>query len=269
MKLVQDVRIFLHEMIQNRAVFKSLVINDFKQRYLGSYLGILWAFIQPTIMVLIFWFVFQIGFKAQPVGDVPFLLWLIAGIFPWFYFAESISSATNAILENSYLIKKVVFKVELLPMIKILSALMVHLFFIIFMYILFMIYGYHFEWYWLQIFYYLIAMIVFILGISYVTSAVVIFFKDVGQLVAMVLQFWFWSVPIFWTMNMIPVKYHWFLKLNPMFYIIEGYRDSMINHIWFWEKPLQTLYFWTVAIGMLWIGFSTFRRLKPHFADVL
>ena len=269
MKLFQNIYFFIKDILQYRAIFKTLIINDFKQRYLGSYLGILWAFIQPTIMVLIFWFVFQVGFKTKPVGDIPFLLWLIAGIFPWFYFAESISSATNSVVESSYLVKKVVFKVAFLPIIKILSALMVHLFFVLFMYLLFLLYGYSFELYWLQVFYYLCAMLVFILGISYITSAVVIFFRDMGQFVTMVLQFWFWAIPIFWTMSMIPLQYQWIVKLNPLFYIVEGYRDSMINHIWFWEKPILTLYFWVVALGMLALGFSTFRKLKPHFADVL
>jgi len=194
---------------------------------------------------------------------------LVAGMFPWFFFAEALSNATNAILENAYLVKKVVFKVAFLPIIKIISALLVHIFFIGVLYILFLLYGYSFSLYWLQIFYYLFATIVLVLGISYFTSSVVIFFRDMGQLVAMLLQFGFWMTPIFWSINIIPEKYQWLLKLNPLFYIVEGYRDSMIHEVWFWEKPLLTLYFWTVAIGMLWIGFSTFKRLKPHFADVL
>ena len=253
----------------NFRLLLSLTKNDFRQKYLGSYLGIAWAFIQPTITVLIFWFVFQVGFKSKPVGDTPFILWLIAGMFPWFFFSDAISNATNAILENSYLVKKIVFRVGFLPLIKIFSALIVHLFFIVFMFVLFMIYGYSFDIYWLQIFYYLGAMIVLILGISYVTSSVVVFFKDMGQLVTMLLQFGFWMTPIFWSIDMIPSKYHWLIKLNPLVYIIEGYRDSMINHIWFWQKPMMGLYFWVVAIFMLWLGWSTFKKLKPHFADVL
>ncbi len=253
----------------NIALLVSLTKNDFRQKYLGSYLGIAWAFIQPLITVLIFWFVFQVGFKSQPVNDVPFILWLIAGMFPWFFFADAISSGTNAVVENSYLVKKIVFKVSYLPLIKIFSALIVHLFFILFMYGLFMVYGYSFDLHWLQVFYYLGAMIVLILGISYVTSAVVIFFKDMGQLVAILLQFGFWMTPIFWAIGMIPDRFHWLLKLNPLVYIIEGYRDSMINHIWFWEKPMMGLYFWVVATIMIVVGFSTFRKLKPHFADVL
>ncbi len=253
----------------NFRLLYSLTKNDFRQKYLGSYLGIAWAFIQPVITVLIFWFVFQVGFKAQPINDVPFILWLIAGMFPWFFFADAIGNATNAVTENAYLVKKIVFKVSFLPLIKIFSALVVHLFFIVFMYILYMVYGYSFDLHWLQAFYYLGAMMVLILGISYVTSAIVIFFKDVGQLVAMLLQFGFWLTPIFWFIGTVPEKYHFWIKLNPLVYIIEGYRDSMINHIWFWEKPLMGLYFWVVALIMIAVGFSTFRKLKPHFADVL
>jgi lipopolysaccharide transport system permease protein/teichoic acid transport system permease protein len=253
----------------NLRLLYSLTKNDFKQKYLGSYLGIAWAFIQPLITVLIFWFVFQVGFKSQPVNDVPFILWLIAGMFPWFFFADAVSNATNAVVENSYLVKKIVFKVAFLPLIKIFSALIVHLFFILFMYALFMVYGYSFDIHWLQAFYYLGAMVVLILGLSYITSAVVIFFKDIGQIVAMFLQFGFWMTPIFWNIGMIPDRFHWLLKLNPLMYIIEGYRDSMINHVWFWEKPMMGLYFWVVALGLLALGFSTFRKLKPHFADVL
>jgi lipopolysaccharide transport system permease protein/teichoic acid transport system permease protein len=203
------------------------------------------------------------------VNDVPFILWLIAGMFPWFFFSDALSNATNAVMENSYLVKKIVFKVSFLPIIKILSALIVHLFFVFFMYGLFMVYGYVFDLHWLQVFYYLGAMIVLILGISYITSSVVVFFRDMGQLVAMLLQFGFWMTPIFWSIGMVPAKYQWLIKLNPLYYIVEGYRDSMIHHVWFWEKPMLTLYFWIVALGMLVLGFSTFKRLKPHFADVL
>jgi len=269
LKLPQDIYSFMKDILHNRTIFKSLIINDFRQRYLGSYLGILWAFIQPTITVLIFWFVFQVGFKSKPVSNVPFILWLIAGMFPWFFFAEAVSNATNAFLEYSYLVKKIVFRIELLPLMKILSALLVHLFFIIFMYLLFLVYGFSPSLYWLQVFYYLFAMIVLILGVSYITSSVVVFFRDVGQLVAMLLQFAFWVTPIFWSIDIIPAKYHLILKLNPLVYIIEGYRDSMIHHIWFWEHPIMTLYFWSVAFGMLALGFTTFKKLKPHFADVL
>ena len=260
---------FLRSIIGNRRLLWSLTKNDFRQKYVGNFLGILWAFIQPTATILIFWFVFQVGFKSQPVDNFPFILWLIAGILPWFFFAEGLANGTNSILSNSYLVKKVVFRVSLLPIIPLLSALIVHLFFVFFMFAMFLYYGYHPTIYWLQIFYYLFATFVLLLGLSWITSSVVVFFKDMGQIVAMLIQFGFWLTPIFWAMKMVPEKYHWLIKLNPMVYIIEGYRNSMIYHRWFWEEMGMTLYFWLVTGVIFVLGAYTFKKLRPHFSDVL
>ena len=134
---------------------------------------------------------------------------------------------------------------------------------------MFMYYGYMPNIYWLQIVYYLLATFILLLGLSWITSSVIVFFKDIGQLVAMVLQFGFWLTPIFWNITNIPEKYHWIIKLNPLVYIIEGYRNSMIYHKWFWEDMHMTVYFWIVTIIIFVIGGLTFKKLRPHFADVL
>ncbi len=260
---------FLRDVIQNRRLLSDLVKNDFKTRYLNNYLGVLWVFIQPTITILIFWFVFQVGFKSAPVQDTPFVLWLVAGMIPWFFFSEALGSATNAILDNSFLVKKIVFRVSLLPIVKIVSALIVHIFFICFMFGMFLYYGYMPSIYWLQIGYYLLASIILLLGISWITSSVVVFFRDLGQLVSMVIQFGFWLTPIFWMLTMIPETYRWVFKLNPAYYITQGYRDALIDHVWFWNKPMEALQFWTVTVIIFALGAIVFRKLRPHFADVL
>jgi len=260
---------FLRSIISNRKLLISLVKNDFKQKYIGNFLGFFWAFIQPMATILIFWFVFQVGFKSQPVDNFPFILWLVTGMFPWFYFADALSNATNSVIANSYLVKKIVFRVSLLPVIPLFSALIIHLFFIFFMFAMFIYYGHMPTIYWLQIFYYLFALTVLLLGLSWLTSSVVVFFRDVGQLVTMLIQFGFWLTPIFWSIKTIPQQYHWIINLNPIAYIIEGYRDSMIYHHWFWEDLPMTLYFWAVTITLFILGGLTFKRLRPHFADVL
>ena len=112
-------------------------------------------------------------------------------------------------------------------------------------------------------------MLVLLTGLSWLFSALIIFLRDVGQLVAMALQFLFWGTPIFWSVKLLPAKYQPIIKLNPVVYIVEGYRDSLINRVWFWDHWLQTLYFWGIAGAMLVIGAVVFRRLRPHFADVL
>ncbi len=250
-------------------LFTSLVKNDFKQEFLGSFLGIAWAFIQPTFTILIFWFVFQVGFKAQPVGDYPFILWLIAGMIPWFFFSEGLGKATNSIVSKSYLVKKIVFNISLLPVIKITSAFIIHLFFIFFMIGMFWIYGYAPDIYYFQIVYYLIVTIFLIYAISLITSSLAVFTKDVSQFVSMTLQFGFWLTPIFWNLQMVPQKYHFIIQLNPLVYIIEGYRDIFINKTWFWEDVNMTIYFWACAIIFYIIGKIVFKKLRPFFADVL
>lgn len=242
---------------------------DFRQKYLGSYLGIIWAFIQPAVTIAIFWFVFQVGFKVQPVDGVPFLLWLIAGILPWFFFADSIVNATVSIVNNAYLVNKIVFKVEVLPLIKIFSALVIHLFFVMVMFLLFSVYDFSFSLYWLQVIYYLFCMLVLLVGLSWITSSIVVFMKDVQQLVTMFIQFGFWMTPIFWSIDILPEDYQQYIKLNPVYYIVEGYRDSLLNEVFFWEKMDYTIYFWVVTIALFVIGAIGFKRLRPHFADVL
>jgi lipopolysaccharide transport system permease protein/teichoic acid transport system permease protein len=260
---------FLKAIIKNRSLLLSLTKNDLKQKYLGNFLGVAWALIQPTATIIIFWFVFQVGFKSKPVDNFPFILWLVAGMFPWFYFAEGLSNGTNSIMANSFLVKKVVFRVSLLPVVSLLSALGIHIFFIFFMFAMFIYYGYMPELYWLQLGYYLFALSILLLGVSWITSSVVVFFKDMGQLVAIIIQFGFWLTPIFWNIKIIPEKYHWLIELNPIVYIIEGYRNSMIYHKWFWEDMSMTLYFWAVTLVIFILGGLTFKKLRPHFSDVL
>lgn len=182
---------FINSIWQNKGLLWNLTKKDLKQRYVGSYLGILWAFIQPAITVCIFWFVFQVGFKSMPVDNFPFILWLICGMFPWFFFNDALMAATNSIYSNSYLVKKVVFRVSLLPMIQILSALLINGFFVGVLFVMFACYGYWPSIYNLQVFYYLFGCICLVFGLSLITSSLMIFMKDIGQLVAMCIQFGF------------------------------------------------------------------------------
>lgn len=261
---------FLAELLSKRNLIVELTKRDFRSKYLGSYLGMLWAFVHPTIYILILWFVFQVGFKSPPIDNFPYALWMMTGLVPWFFFSESLSSTTNSVLEGSYLVKKVAFSIGILPLVKILSSLVIHLFFIMVIFLIFAAYGYMPTIYTLQIFYYLFAMVVLLLGISWLTSSLVIFLKDVGQIVGMVLQFMFWLTPLVWSPKILPPSMHSVLKLNPFYYIVQGYREAFVYKVWVWESHhMWTLYFWGVTSAVFVLGAVVFRKLRPHFADVL
>ena len=259
------------ELYQNRKLVLSLAKNDFKTKYAGSYLGIVWAFIQPSVTILVYWFVFSVGLKAGTVSDYPFVLYLVSGIVPWFFFQDALNGGTNALIEYNYLVKKVVFKISILPIVKIISALFVHVFFVAFALILCACYGYTPSLYTLQIIYYSVCTFLFVLGLVYATSAIVIFFRDLTQIISIFLQVGVWLTPIMWDINMLS-SHPWLIKLfklNPMYYVVTGYRDSMLGHIGIWNHASWTIYFWVVTILLFGLGSVIFKRLKPHFADVL
>lgn len=257
------------ELYRNRRLILKLAKNDFKTRFAGSYLGIVWAFIQPIVTVVVYWFVFQVGLRSGNVGDFPFVLWLVAGLVPWFFFSEALSSGTNALIEYNYLVKKVVFKISILPIIKVISALFVHAFFLGFTLILFACYGYYPDLYTLQVLYFTFCMFILVLGLSYATCAIVIFFRDLTQIISIILQIGVWMTPIMWNIEILPEKFRWIFKLNPMYYIVDGYRNALIYKQWFWNDFYSTMYFWLFAAAAFGFGALMFKRLKVHFADVL
>jgi teichoic acid transport system permease protein len=264
------------ELYRDRKLIGRLSYNDFKTRFSGSFFGMFWAFVQPVVMILVFWFVFGhalgAGREAFAEGvEVPFVLFLVSGLVPWFFFSESLTGGTNALLGYSYLVKKVVFKISILPIVKVFSSLFVHVFFVGVILLLFLVMGYFPGWYALQVIYYSLGLFLLVLALSYLTCSVVVFFKDLKEVINIGLMVGIWMTPILWnleTMTTNPTIIFLF-NLNPVYYVISGYRNSLISQVGFWERPLLSLYFWGFVIVMGVIGMLTFKRLKVHFADVL
>lgn len=259
----------LRELYANRRMILDLSKNDFRNKFSGSYLGVFWAFVQPIVVVTIYWFVFSVGFKSLPIDDFPYLLWLISGICPWFFFNDALNAGTTSLYDYSYIVKKVVFKISILPMVKIISCAFVHIFFIGLVTIVFCLHGEYPTWYILQAFYYSFCTIALSLGITYLTSSLAVFFKDLAQIVNIFLQFGMWMTPIMYSETTFGPKVQSIFKLNPMYYVVNGYRDSFISHVGFWEHGKLTIYFWCVTLIIFVAGILMYKKLRPHFADVL
>lgn len=270
-------RIFIipKELFQSRELIWKLAKNDFKKRYAGSYLGFLWALIQPVVTVLMYWIVFDRVFqtRSQMVAsgvDVPYVLYLTAGLVPWFYFSEALTNGTSALLEYSYLVKKVVFNISILPIIKLIAATFIHIFFVVVLLVVAVCYGYYPSIYTIQIVYYSFCLFVLVLAMSYCTCAIVVFFRDLAQIINIVLQVGMWATPILWNIKMITDdKLITLFKLNPLVYIVNGYRSAIYEQEWFFEHFYSSTYFWIFTVTLFCIGSLIFKRLKVHFADVL
>ena len=161
----------------------------------------------------------------------------------------------------------------MLPVVKIISAMFVHAFFVLFTIILYAAYGKFPDFYYLQIIYYSVCVFILVLGLSYATSAIVIFFRDLTQIINIVLQVGVWLTPIMWIVEASPLMGHpvimKILKLNPMYYIVSGYRDTFLMKTWFFQHAGWTAYFWIFTILCFLFGSWVFKRLRIHFADVL
>ena len=256
-------------LIEDMSQLFALSLSDFKSRFSGSYLGIFWGIIQPLSTVLLFWFVFQVGFKSAPIENVPFILWLVAGMIPWNFFYDAWMGGTNSFTNYSYLVKKVVFDIDILPLVRVLASFLLNIIFNIIVIIIYLLYDYNPGFHVIDMAYYSICLFGYALSLSYISATLNVFIKDISQFLGIVLQFMMWMTPMMWSYTMIPEKYSWFYKLNPLHYIINGYRESLIDGIWFFEKPKGMLFFWLLTCVLFISGKYLMNKLKPHFADVL
>lgn len=260
------------EIIKNRKMIFDLAKSDFKKRFAGSFFGVVWMFVQPLATVLVYTLIFQVGFKSvPPIPNIPYVVWLITGLVPWFYFQDTLIQNTNCLYEYNYLVKKVVFNVELLPVIKMISCMFAHICFIFIMFLVLIIAKVPITINYIFIIYYSMMLSILTLGLSYFTSAINVFFKDMSQIVNILLQFGIWMCPIMFDESLFANRAPFvlkLLKLNPFYYIVKGYRYSLIGAE-FNSFPKLTVYYIVVMTIVFYFGYKLFKGLKKHFADVL
>ncbi|WP_035272935.1 ABC transporter permease [Desulfogranum japonicum] len=268
--LLRTIASVIVHMSKEKELLVTLIINDFRKQYLGSYLGLSWAFLQPLVFILVIWTVFEHGFKVKPVSDeLPFFVWLVCGMVPWFFFSNSLAMGVDAITSNSFLVKKVSFRVGILPVVVICSEMIIHLGLILCVMVILMLYGLYPTLYWLQFIYYLGCQFLLLIGLTLLFSALRVFIKDMSNIISVMLQIGFWCTPIFWNSEMLSPKHQIFIKINPLYYIINGYRETFTGEVWFWHHYKLAVFFFCISFFFIIIGSLFFKRLRPHFGDVL
>ena len=251
------------------AVVFTFAVEDFRNKYAGSLAGALWAFVNPLMTIVIYWFIFQVGFKSAPVQDYPFVLWLISGLLPWFLISDALPGATSCLGQYSFLVKKIAFDVKLLPMIKIASSMIVHVFLILITLVIFALCGHAPDLFTLQLIPYILYTCLLLIGVGYIGAALYAFFKDILQIVSLALQVLFWLTPIVWNHEIMPDSIQNILILNPVYYAVAGYRNALIYKEGFFRTGPMLYYYWGLAVALALLGWFIYRRMEEHFADVL
>lgn len=256
------------ELWQNRKIVYAMGKTEFRNEYVGSALGIVWGVLKPFMMVV----VYAIVFGGNLNSGIPFLAWLVPGLFFWTFLSDSLVAGTGAIRNSGHLVKKVVFPISILPSVKIFSNLLNHLIFMAFAIIIIIFLGQPLYIQSIQIVYYLFAGIVFTIGITRLLSAMAVMSVDIVHFIMTIMQLLFWASPVIWG-TMAPrngiEKLMMVLRLNPYFYLLEGYRDSLFSHKWFFQDPYAMLYFWGVTLVIYLLGSYYYQKNREEFADVL
>ena len=272
---MQSFLVLTKEIIQyflnNRALIVSLTSREILGRYQGSIVGIMWAFINPLFMLLIYTFIFSVVFKARWTAGsdskTEFALVLFAGLIVFNIFAECITRSPGIITSNVNYVKKVVFPIEILPLVLLATALfhaLVSLFIWLLVYIV--LYGLpHVTVLLLPAI--LLPLLLFIVGVSWFLSALGVYLRDLNQFVGMLVTVIMFLSPIFYPISALPEKYQMYLKFNPIAPVIEQVRDVL-----FWGKcPDITVYFGGLLISATCavLGLIFFQKTRAGFADVL
>lgn len=261
---------FIKSVIKNRKLVWQLGKNDFKNRFANTSLGAIWGFLQPFIFMLTYAIVFQYILKTGSSGEYPYAVWFFPGMAMWQWINDSIMSASGSIRAYSFLVKKVVFPVDVIPMISIIASSFVGVFLLIIATGLCIIYGYMPNI--LLLIYAIIAGYCFITAFTRFTSAITTVVPDFANLLGIAMQLFFWFTPVIWNLSML-AEHQTILKIMqcmPFTYLVTTFRQVFINEsIVFAGHGIYTLVFWLITVIMFIWGNSVFKRTKKDFADVL
>lgn len=258
----------LGRLVRYRGLIQSLVVRELKARYRGSVLGFFWSFINPLLLLLVYWFVFSVVLPGiRPVDIQPYALFMFCGLLPWTWFSSSILEASGVLIAGGNLIKKVLFPAEVLPFVTV-FANMIHFFLglpiIAGALVYFDVPIHPLELLWLPVV--VLVQLFFTLGLALIVSALTVHFRDLKDILGNLMTFWFFATPIIYPMSMAPARGKALLDLNPFTHLAVSYQEVL-----FYDGPFGH-WKWLLALGggsvvLFLIGYFLFDRLRDSFAE--
>ena len=261
----------LRSMKANRSLIFSMARREVMGRYKGSAMGVLWSFVNPVLMLAVYTFVFSVVFNARWSGGggskTEFALVLFAGLLVFNFFSECINRAPVLIISNVNYVKKVVFPLEILPVV-VLGSAAFHFLVSLMVWLLFFMVFFGIppvSMLWLPLV--MLPMVLLTIGLSWFLASLGTYVRDIGQMIGMATMVLMFMSPIFYPVSALPQEYHGYMQLSPLTFVIEQARDVMI-----WHKPVDWARWsgWmAVSLATSWLGFAWFQKTRKGFADVL
>jgi lipopolysaccharide transport system permease protein len=254
----------LSKLLQYKDLVWTLSLHRIKVRYKQSVLGILWAFLQPISMMLVFTFIFSL-IARMPSEGIPYTIFAFAALLPWNYFSTSVSNGTGSLVKDAQFVTKVYFPREILPITYIVAALFDFAIASILLVCLMIYYQISLNINVLYTIPILLVLTCFALAISFIFSATQVRFRDIGMAVPLLLQLWLFATPVIYPLSAVPARWRSFYALNPMVGIIEGFRQVVLKG----EPPdMRSLMFSAVvSVILLFVSYLYFKRVEATMAD--
>ncbi len=264
---------FLRRIYVQRGLIRNFVVRDLRARYIGSLMGFFWSVIHPIVLLVSYTYVFMVVFHVRPLpetGTTSFPLFLFCSILPWLFFQDTLQRSSTILIDNSNLVTKTLFPTEILPLSVLLAAVVNHLIgFAILLCIIFYTLG-KISIFILLVPVYFLVLMLFTLGLAWMVASLNVFVRDIAQVLNVVLTFWFWFTPIFYTPDQLkhfPPRVLSLLEWNPLAPVVIAYRDCLLRmHM----PNLKSLAILTIASFLVFAaGGLFFRHTKREFVDVL
>lgn len=235
-----------------------------------SKFGMFWNFASPAIQVITYWLVFGIGMDRKGYSGVPFLPWVIVGFAAWWYINPCITQGCSAVFSKINVITKMKFPISILPATVCVKEFFNHLCMLLIMFVALFLFGYYPNIYWINLIYYAFCAFMLVESLALVTSVLTMMWRDVKKLVVSLMRMLLYLSPVLWPAAFKNYPFMTYvMKLNPVYYIVTGYRDSIFFNKSFLAHPAMTLYFWIVVIVLLLIGSSLMYHFKRKMVDMI
>ncbi len=252
------------ELYNYRELLKTNIKKEVRGKYKGSWLGVLWTFLNPLLMLAVYAFVFPYILRVNVEN---YTIFMIVALIPWNFFTTAVQSGSGCVVANGAILKKVYFPREIIPISITISQLVNFLITCLIMFACIVFSGVGFSIHILLLPILILIEFILILGINFILSAITVFVHDVDHFVSVALTLGFYATPIVYLSTMLPVKFQWAMTVNPMAVLVEAYRTVLYNHQY---PSFIALIIWGVlSLLILILGYLIFKKLEKSFVEEL
>lgn len=268
--MFSSLKYVLNENFKNIYRIFSIAKYELISENRDSKLGILWKVLNPTIQIFTYWFAFGLGIRqGNDVNGIKFFYWMIAGLAVWFFISPCITAGVNSIHKKKKIITKMKFPISILPTMVVLKETFNHLCMLAIVYIILLFGGIKPNITNLQIIYYIICIIAFSISLAMITSTLNMFTRDVKKIVQVSIRMLLYATPILWTMEKMPIMLQNIMKYNPIYFVVEGYRNSLFYHEPLFSNLNEHIFFWILVFIMFFIGSKLMYSFRHKYIDFI